>query len=91
MGTIYRQAGRTHWMIKDYRDGRALYESSGTDIKDDARDLLKVREGEIAKGGVVVPKAGRLRFEDAAKDVENDYARTSGAQSETSSVGSSCT
>jgi hypothetical protein len=36
-------------MLKYYRDGRAIYESSGTDIKDDARALLRVREGDIVK------------------------------------------
>ena len=32
---------------------------------EEARDLLKVKEGDIAKGVPVSPKAGRVRFEDA--------------------------
>jgi hypothetical protein len=73
MGTVYRQKGRSAWMLKYYRDGRAMYESSGTDIKDDARALLRVREGDIMKGAPVVPRSGRVRFEDAVQDVVNDY------------------
>ena len=73
MGTIFRQAGRRNWMLKYYRDGRAIYESSGSEIKDDARTLLKKREGAIADGKPVTNQTGKLRFETAIKDVENDY------------------
>ena len=50
MGVVYRQKGRTTWMLKYDRDGRPIYESSGTDIKDEAKKMLRVREGDIAKG-----------------------------------------
>jgi integrase len=73
MGVVYRQKGRTTWMLKYYRDGRPMYESSGTDIKDEARKTLRIREGDIAKGIPITSKTGRVRFEDAAKDLENDY------------------
>ena len=33
MGSVFRQAGRKNWMIKYYRDGRAIVESSRTDDK----------------------------------------------------------
>ncbi len=39
-----------------------------------ARDLLKVREGDVAKGVPISPKIGRLRFEEAVKDLLNDYS-----------------
>jgi len=74
MGTIFRQTGRKNWMLKYYRDGRAIYESSGTTIKDDARTTLRSREGEIADDKPAVTKvARRLTFDDAAGDVVNDY------------------
>jgi hypothetical protein len=50
MGTVFRQKGRSTWMIKYYRDGRPIYESSGTDIKDDAKAILRQREGALADG-----------------------------------------
>ena len=73
MGTVFRQKGRSTWMIKYYRDGRAIYESSGTDVKDDARGTLKLREAAIVNGVPVSNKTGKLRFEEAAKDLVNDY------------------
>ncbi|NOT26099.1 MAG: site-specific integrase [Acidobacteria bacterium] len=73
MGVVYRQKGRSTWMLKYYRDGRPIYESSGTQIKDEAKKVLRVREGDIAKGVPITSKTGRVRFEDAAKDLINDY------------------
>ncbi len=35
--------------------------------------MLKLREGDIAKGVPVTPAIGRLRFDEAAADVVNDY------------------
>jgi hypothetical protein len=43
MGYVVRQKGRRNWMIKYYRDGRPIVESSGTKIKDDARTTLRQR------------------------------------------------
>jgi len=73
MGVVYRQKGRSTWMLKYYRDGRPIYESSGTDIKDEAKKTLKIREGDIAKGVPITSKTGRVRFEDASMDLINDY------------------
>lgn len=80
MGTIYRQKGRSIWMLKYYRDGRAIYESSGTDVKDEAKKELRKREGAIADGRAIAPKAARLRFEHAVRSVEHDYT-TNGRRS----------
>ena len=73
MGVVYRQKNRSTWMLKYYRDGRPIYESSGTRIKDEAKKVLRVREGDIAKGVPITSQTGRVRFEDAAKDLVNDY------------------
>jgi integrase len=72
MGEL-RQRGRIWWM-RYYRHGQRFEESARTTKYEEARDLLKVKEGDIAKGVPVSPRAGRLRFEDAVADVLNDYA-----------------
>jgi integrase len=71
MGQI-RKRGGVYW-IRYYRDGERLEESARTAKWEDARDLLKSREGDVADGRPVSPKAGRLRFEDAAADMLTDY------------------
>ena len=73
MGTVYRMKGRTVWMIKYYRNGVPIYESSASEIKDEARALLKKREGAVADGRHVSSQTGKLLFETAAADVVNDY------------------
>ena len=61
------------WWIRYYREGRRHEESAHTDKYDEAARLLKVREGDVAKGAPLSAKIGRLRFEDASKDLETDY------------------
>jgi integrase len=79
-GCIYRQAGRTIWMLKYYRDGRPVVESSHTDDERKAGKVLKQKEADIDRGLPVGPQVGRVRFEDAAKDVVRDY-RVNGRRS----------
>jgi site-specific recombinase XerD len=59
--------------MRYYREGRRFEESAHTDKFEVARDLLKLREGEIAKGVPLSAKIVRLRFEEAAKDLLTDY------------------
>lgn len=80
MGSIYRQKGRKNWMIRYYRDGARQDESSGTDVWEDARALLKKREGAVADGRPVSKDSRQLLFETAAANVVNDY-RTNGKRS----------
>ena len=68
------------WWIRYYRNGRRLEESSGSGKKGDAERLLRIREGDVARGLAVTPKAGRMRFEEAAEDILNDY-RVNGKRS----------
>ena len=79
MGCIYKR-GKTYW-IKYSRDGRGYYESSGSTKHEDAKRLLRLREGDIEKGVPVTPKIGRLRFDEAATDMENEY-RINGRKSQ---------
>jgi integrase len=71
MGQL-KKRGRI-WWIRYYRDGRRYEESSRSTKEGDARRLLRLREGDIERGLPVTPKIGRLRFEEAAKDLLNDY------------------
>jgi integrase len=68
------------WWVRYYRNGRRHEESSHSDLREDAVRLLKVREGDVARGLPVTPKIGRLRFDEAAEDVLNDY-RVNGKRS----------
>jgi hypothetical protein len=71
MGCIYKR-GKT-WWIKYSRNGRGYYESSGSRKHEDAKRLLRLREGDIERGVPVTPKAGRMRFQEAADDLLTDY------------------
>src|SRR5262245_44859107 len=73
MGTIFRQKGRHTWMLKYYRNGRPVYESSGTDVYDEAKKALRKIEHGIDEGEAPTKNARILRFDEAVKDVENDY------------------
>jgi integrase len=80
MGMVYRQKGRTIWMLKYYRDGHPIVESSGTDDKTQAKKLLRNRETDIDRGLPLSSQVGQLRFEEAARDIETDYV-TNGRRS----------
>ena len=60
-------------MVKYYRDGVPIRESSERVKEGDAKRLLRLREGEIERGVPVTPKIGRLRFDEAIAGVVNDY------------------
>ena len=71
MGSLY-QRGHV-WWLKYREHGRVIRESSGTAKETVARRMLKVREGDVEHGIPIVPKMGRITFEDAADDLLNDY------------------
>jgi integrase len=66
--TVYRT-----WWIRYYRNGLRYEESTEQTNKAEAERLLKLKEGEVAKGVPVTPKMGQLRFEEAAADFLTDY------------------
>ena len=70
MGCIYRHKGRPTWWVK-YRGagGKWQYESSHSAREKDATHLLRLREGDTAKGIPVTSHVGRLRFEEAREDL----------------------
>jgi hypothetical protein len=82
MGSTYKRTwndkdGHIHhsdiWWIKYYRAGKSYRESSGSRKQSDAKRLLKLREGDIARGVPITPKVGRVKFNELTDDVTNDY------------------
>jgi hypothetical protein len=71
MGQI-RKRGK-FYQIRYYRNGQRIEESTGFTKYDEARGLLKEREGDIAKGAPITARSTRLTFDEAAKDVIADY------------------
>jgi integrase len=55
------------------RDGQRFEESARTTKYEEARSLLRLKEGEIEKRIPVSPRAGRLKFDEAMSAVLNDY------------------
>ncbi len=73
MGMLYKQKNSGNWWIKYYRNGRPVRESTGTAKETEAKNILKAKEGDIAAGRPVIPHADRVRFEELAEDLKNDY------------------
>ena len=71
MGSCYRRG--KNWWIQYYRNGRKLREASGSTKKSDALRLLKLREGDVARGVPIAPRMGRVRFSELAQDTIDDY------------------
>jgi integrase len=73
MGSVYRQHGRTNWTIKYYREGRPIIESTGTDDKRKASKILRERETDLDRGVPISAAIGKVRWEEAVKDLRIDY------------------
>jgi hypothetical protein len=67
------------WWAKWYVDGRMMRESTGTEKKREAEKFLADRVGRAVRGEPVLPRAGRVRWEEAAADLREHY-RTTGAR-----------
>src|SRR5437870_3742819 len=61
------------WWIKYQVGGRPQCVSSNSEKKDDAKRLLKAREGDVVRGVPITASVGRITFEDAAADLLTDY------------------
>lgn len=59
--------------IKYYRGGKAIRESTDTTKDTEARNLLKLREGDVARGVPITAKMGRMKFSELTQDVVTDY------------------
>jgi integrase len=67
--------GKT-WWAKYYVNGRAIRESTGTEKETEARRFLKAKEGRAAEGQPILPRADRVRFEEAETDLITFYETT---------------
>lgn len=84
MGSLYRPTYRgTDGTLKEsaiiwlkYRDALGVLrrEASGTDKEQEARRLLRQREGAAVEGRVVVPRADRVTIAELAEHLKADYA-----------------
>jgi integrase len=84
MGSLYRQRGRNGqpgpiWWTSVYQNGRRFCESTGTTNEKKALQILKQREGRVALGLPVLPRADKVRYEEAAADLREHY-RTTGSR-----------
>ena len=71
MGNLYRRG--SIWWIKYYRNGKPYRESSKSSKEMDAKRLLKLREGQVSEGKFPGLTANRVRFDELAEDLINDY------------------
>jgi integrase len=73
MGELRQRGTGKIWWVRYYRNGKRHEESSGSTKESTAKRLLRIREGDIAKGVPVTAQIGRLRYEEAAEDLLNEY------------------
>lgn len=74
-GSIYLR-GKI-WWIKYYRAGAYFRESSGSTDQRDALALLKLRQGDIARGIKVDPRQFRITVDELLKGLVNNYKANS--------------
>ena len=70
-GRIYQQ-GRIWWIDYSFR-GKRHRESSGSDLRKDAKALLRKRMAEMGKGKLAGRTEEKVTFEDLARMIEDDY------------------
>src|SRR6266571_9333610 len=67
MGMLYKR--NTTWWIKYYLNGRPVRESAGTEKETEPKRFLKLREGRVASGTPILPRADRIRYDEIADDL----------------------
>ena len=81
MGSLYKQKSRDGtpgrvWWARYYVNGRAVRESTGTEKRTEAERFMKAREGRVATGQPILPRADRIRYEEVAQDLRAYYQTT---------------
>jgi len=64
------------WWVKYYQNGRPIRESTGTRKETEAKRFLKEREGRVATGQTILPRADRILYEELATDLRQHYETT---------------
>lgn len=62
-----------YWYIRYYRNGKRYEENTKSTKQTVAEKILKKREVAIDNGEAVTPLLARVRFDDAAADMETEY------------------
>jgi hypothetical protein len=81
MGSLYKRRQRDGslggpWWVKYYRGVLPVRESTGTRDLKAARDFMKRREGDLARGLPVSPRLDRIPYEALSRDLVRFYTRT---------------
>jgi hypothetical protein len=81
MGSIYRPKLKSGsessvWWISFFANGKRFRESTGTESKRQAEDLLKEREGRVVTGQPILPRADKVTFEQVVEDLLAYYTTT---------------
>jgi integrase len=71
---LYRR-GAVYW-IRYSIAGTPIRESTGTENLAEAKRFLDERKGRIATGAPILPRADKVRYEEAAKDLREHYQTT---------------
>jgi integrase len=71
MGSTYQRGSR--WWIQYRHNGNTVRESSKSDLKGDAENLLKNRLAQIIGGSFAGPKMERITIGELLDDLERDY------------------
>jgi integrase len=64
------------WWVKYYVNGRPVRESTGSEKEQEARRFLDTRRGRAAAGLPMMPRADRVRYDEAATDLRAHYTAT---------------
>ena len=74
MAALYRR-GNVYW-TKVYVNGRPVRESTGTTSIKKAKRILDDRAGRVSRGEPVLPRADKVRFQEAVGDLRQHYRTT---------------
>ncbi|MGD0266414.1 MAG: site-specific integrase [Candidatus Methylomirabilota bacterium] len=81
MGSLYQrrfasgELGAT-WWIKYYVGGKPVRESTGTTDEQEAKRILKTKEGKAVSGEPVLPRVDRIKYDEIAADLRGHYETT---------------
>jgi len=73
LGYIYRNPGRSVWMMKYYQDGRKIVKSTGTDDEKAAQAQLNAATTDAGRGVPTEAKVGKITVDAALASVLDDY------------------
>lgn len=77
MGRLYQQPGSRFYFM-DYVDSQGVRHRESTKRMDhrEALDVLRIREGKVAAGEPVLPRADRIKYDELASDLRAYYEAT---------------